>query len=160
MSAATTPTAAAHHQAAIDRAAALCDLAADEADLAIDALGADDSTKPAADAMYRALCAVNDARNVLVTKCGAQSAKATATRADSLDLAGLALLSDPAAPQLLALLEQAQAVAEGIDARRGRAVPVSVPLGPGEARGTDLAETISEIALRLRVDIHGPAGRD
>ena len=48
----------------------------------------------------------------------------------------------------MTLLEQAQAVA------------ANIPLAPGEARGTDFAESISEIALRVRVDVHGPQGRD
>lgn len=64
----------------------------------------------------------------------------------------------PDTRELLALLERAQAVAERIDAARGRAVDASVPLGPGESRGTDLAETISMVALRVRGEVHGASG--
>lgn len=45
-----------------------------------------------------------------------------------------------------------------------RATPTAatehVNLLPGEARGTDLAEAISEIALRVRTEVHGPRGRE
>jgi hypothetical protein len=69
-------------------------------------------------------------------------------------------LDTPDTRELLTLLERAQAVAERVDAARGRVVPADLPLLPGEARGTDLAERISEIALRVRTEIHGPAGRE
>jgi hypothetical protein len=62
--------------------------------------------------------------------------------------------------RLLDLLDQAQAVAERIDADRWRALSADVPLLPGESRGTDLAEAISEIALRVRTEVHGPSGRE
>jgi len=62
--------------------------------------------------------------------------------------------------RLLYLLEQAQEVAERIDAQRGRSLGQEIELLPGESRGTDLAESISEIALRMRTEVHGPRGRE
>lgn len=61
--------------------------------------------------------------------------------------------------RLLELLEEAQSVAELIDAARGRVLPPHIPLQPGESRGTDLAESISYLALRVRTEIYGPADR-
>jgi hypothetical protein len=69
-------------------------------------------------------------------------------------------LDTPDTRHLLYLLEKAQEVAERIDAARGRALGESIELLPGESKGTDLAETISEIALRVRTEVHGPAGRE
>ena len=69
-------------------------------------------------------------------------------------------LDTPDTRELLALLEQAQAVAERIDAARGRALPGDIPLQDGESRGTDLAESVSYLALRVRGEVRGPAGRD
>lgn len=69
-------------------------------------------------------------------------------------------LDTPDTRELLALLEQAQAVAERIDAARGRALPEDLPLQPGESHGTDLAESVSYLALRVRGEVCGPAGRD
>lgn len=77
-----------------------------------------------------------------------------------LDLSSLVMLADPEAPQLLRLIEEAQALAERIDARRGRSLPEDTALMPGESLGTDLAESLSVIALRVRLDVHGPTGRD
>jgi hypothetical protein len=61
---------------------------------------------------------------------------------------------------LLRLLEQAQEVAERVDASRGRVLPPYVPLQPGESQGTDLAEAISYLRLRVSLEVHGPAGRE
>ncbi|MES2463620.1 MAG: hypothetical protein V4671_23850 [Armatimonadota bacterium] len=69
-------------------------------------------------------------------------------------------LDTPDSRRLLALLEEAQAVADRVDASRGRALPADIPLQPGESRGTDLAESISYIALRVRGEVRGPQGRD
>jgi hypothetical protein len=77
-----------------------------------------------------------------------------------LPLQSLALLDTPDARELLALLEKAQEVAERVDASRGRALPETIPLLPGESRGTDLAESISELALRVRTEVHGAKGRE
>ena len=51
-------------------------------------------------------------------------------------------------------------MAERIDAARGRSLGGGVPLLPGEARGTDLAEALSETALRVRTEVHGPRGSE
>jgi hypothetical protein len=76
------------------------------------------------------------------------------------DAIPLALLDTPDTRELLSLLTRAQAVAERVDAARGRCLPESVPLAPGESRGTDLAEAVSLIALRVAVEVHGPPGRE
>ncbi len=54
------------------------------------------------------------------------------------------------ARELLDLLERAQAVAERVDAARSRCVDETIALHPGESRGTDLAESVSVLALRVR----------
>lgn len=66
------------------------------------------------------------------------------------------LCDTPDTRELLALLEKAQAVAERIDAARGRALSPDIPLLPGESHGRDLAETISTIAVRVRGEVKGP----
>ena len=81
---------------------------------------------------------------------------------ETLSLSSLAVLSSPDAgelAELLGLLERAQVVAERIDAARGRTVGASVTLLPGESRGTDLAEAVSELAQTVRVQLP-PSGRD
>jgi len=60
--------------------------------------------------------------------------------------------------RLLSLLEQAQEVAERIDAARGRALSESVSSQPGESRGLDLAESLSYLTLRVRTEVYGPKG--
>jgi len=65
-------------------------------------------------------------------------------------------LATPKTRELLDLLERAQAVAEEVDADRGRALPLGIELQPGESRGTDLSESISYLALRVRNEVHGP----
>ena len=64
-------------------------------------------------------------------------------------------LDTPDTRELLALLEHAQAVAERIDRARGRTVGEKLPLYPGESAGTDLAESVSLLALRVRGEVHG-----
>jgi len=61
----------------------------------------------------------------------------------------------PDTRELLALLEQAQVVAERVDRARGHSVREDIPLSPGESAGTDLAENISRIALRVRQEVRG-----
>jgi hypothetical protein len=70
------------------------------------------------------------------------------------------LLDTMASRRLLALLEEAQVIAERVDGARGRTISEDIPLQPGESRGTDLAESISELALRVRTEVHGPVGRE
>ena len=72
----------------------------------------------------------------------------------------LHLLDTPDTRRLLELLTEAQEVAERVDAARGRSLPEDTPLLPGESRGIDLAETISEIALRVRIEVQGLKGRE
>ena len=48
-------------------------------------------------------------------------------------------------------------MAERVDAQRGNVLPDDFPLQPGETRGTDLAETLSELALGLKIEVEGPA---
>lgn len=76
-------------------------------------------------------------------------------RQNGFDLAQLATLDTPDTRRLLDLLTEAQAVAERIDAARGHALPGDLPLQAGESRGTDLAESVSMLAARLRGEIFG-----
>ena len=71
----------------------------------------------------------------------------------------LHLLDTPDARELLALLRQAVPVAERLDQARGRAFPAAVKLLPHETRGLDLAETLAELALRLKIEVEGPSDR-
>lgn len=64
------------------------------------------------------------------------------------------------ARDLLELLQRAQEIAERVDASRGRALPTTIPLQPGESYGTDLAESISYLVLRLNAEVNPPKGRD
>jgi hypothetical protein len=64
------------------------------------------------------------------------------------------------ARELLATLRQALVIAERVDGARGRSFPDDTPLRPGESRGTDLAESISELVLRLRIEVEGPKGHE
>ena len=41
-------------------------------------------------------------------------------------------------------------------AERGNVLPGDFPLQPGESRGTGWAETLSELALRLKIEVEGP----
>ena len=41
-------------------------------------------------------------------------------------------------------------------AERGNVLPAHLPLQPGESRGTGWAETLSNLAERLRVEVEGP----
>jgi hypothetical protein len=74
----------------------------------------------------------------------------------------LHLLDTPASRRLLALLIECRKAAEEVDAERGRVVSSSVvsTLPEGQSRGTDLAESISELALRVRTEVHGAKGRE
>ena len=75
------------------------------------------------------------------------------------DLAMLSTYGSDDSRELLELLERAQAVAERIDAARGRCVDETMPLLPGESRGTDLAESISVLTLRARKEANGGQSR-
>lgn len=71
------------------------------------------------------------------------------------ELAALSTMGGADVCELLALLDRAQAVAERIDAARGYTVGDSIVLQPGESRGTDLAERLSLLALRVRREAEG-----
>ena len=71
------------------------------------------------------------------------------------ELAALSTIGGDDLRELLGLLERAQAVAERIDSARGFTVGDSIPLQPGESRGTDLAESVSILALRVRQEARG-----
>ena len=151
-----TPRQGAKRQDAMDRAAACCKDAIEHATSAQFATAEPSVRESARVAVHAAAEAMN-----LLVSVGAKSLIGDNRQPlKRLDLSALAILADPAAPELLALLEQAQSVAEGIDFRRGRVVDADIPLSPGESRGTDLAESISNLAQRVRVETHGPAGRD
>jgi hypothetical protein len=70
----------------------------------------------------------------------------------------LHLLSTHSTRALLAALRYALARAELVDAERGNVLPEDAELLPGESRGTGWAETISNLAERLRVEVEGPRG--
>ena len=139
--------------AELDRWATACDRAADDAQEA---------------AALLAMGRTDDARRLLLS-----SAETTRELRRSLALAGasaaevqdaprpvpLTLLSTERTRALLSRLREAQEVAEAVDAERGNVLPASVPLQPGESRGTGWAETISNLAERLRVEVEGPRGR-
>ncbi len=97
--------------------------------------------------VYRALL---DAGAAPVDNMGVPTSSADPLRA-------LANADTPDARELLALLRQAVAVAERVDAQRGRALPPSFPLAEGETAGCDLAETLGNVAIRLETEIFGPA---
>lgn len=80
--------------------------------------------------------------------------------ASSVEPVPLALLSTEASRELLSALRHAVALAERVDAERGRALPAEIPLQPGESRGTDLAESLSLLVLRLSLEVEGAQGRD
>lgn len=112
-----------------------------------------------------------EARRVLVLLCESLGAAPSSMQPggeaseerSGFDLSTLASLDTPPARELLALLEQTQAVAERVDAARGNVLPPHIALQPGESRGTGHAESICEIAVVLRGEIFGceeTAGRD
>lgn len=82
------------------------------------------------------------------------------SQSDRFDLSALVQLDTPDTRLLLAMLEQVQIVAERVDASRGRTLPEDTLLQPGESRGTDIAESVSELALRVRREVEGAKGRE
>jgi len=76
---------------------------------------------------------------------------------DADPLRALAQADTPATRRLLAAVKAAVAAAEEVDAERGNVLPAHLPLQPGESRGTGWAETLSELALRLKIEVEGPA---
>jgi hypothetical protein len=116
----------------------------------------------AAEAHQRRLEAQEAAAEALGTlrDLGAERHQSAAGSVQAVRPIDLMQLDTPDTRKLLGLLEEAQTVAERIDAARGRALPEGIPLQAGESRGTDLAESISYLALRVRGEVCGPQGRD
>lgn len=100
------------------------------------------------------------ARRVASTLSEAGFPRPTEAPASSLSLSALANLDTRAARFLLLHLESALRAAEAVDAERGNALPAELPLQPGESRGTDYAEAVSNLLLRLRREVEGAKGRD
>ena len=97
--------------------------------------------------------ALNTARVTLL------SLGATATEVPPAKPIPLSLLSTPASRRLLDTLRAAVEAAEAVDQERGNILPDCVTPQPGETRGTAWAETLSELVLRLRIEVEGPKGR-
>lgn len=73
----------------------------------------------------------------------------------------LHLLDTPQTCTLVEALTAAVAAAEKVDQQRGNVLPPSIPLQPGETRGTGYAETLSNILKRLEIEVYGPSsGRE
>ena len=97
-----------------------------------------------------------EALRLLIEAGAARPEGVPAPKSDADPLRALALADTPATRRLLDLLRQATAAAEEVDAERGNVLPDDFPLQPGESRGTGWAETLSELALRLKIEVHGP----
>lgn len=78
----------------------------------------------------------------------------------ALDLGELARLDSPEARELHRRLTDLMPLAEAVDAGRGRTMGEDYEPMPGESRGTDIAETLSLMVLRLKNETQGPRGRD
>jgi hypothetical protein len=147
-----TPRGIAAQQAALDDAAVKCaEIVASAGDLLTHC--PDSLQAYAVDTMQTA-CDALDA----VVKAGGMHPQEASPRRFS--LSDLATLDTDDGRELLRLLTEAQAVAERIDLARGRCLPEGIPLEVGESRGTDLAESISMIAVRVKGEIQPPKGRD
>jgi hypothetical protein len=157
-----SPRAAIRDQAALDKAAALVLETLDRISRA-GRISKNPEVEALADLAVRTGM---EAMNTLMGKLGAASPlrarqqPVSESEPDKFALSSLVALDTPASRRLLALLMETLEAAEQVDWERGRALDESVPLLPGESRGTDLAESISEIALRVRTEVHGPQGRE
>ena len=144
--------------AALDRIALHADSALKEARLAAVLLSLPVSagrTQEALDRTERAGDAAAQALDALLTA----GATLHALPKPGVNLAALDTMDTPDTRALLDLLDAAQAVAERIDRQRGRHVADDMPLAPFESRGTDLAEGVSLLALRVRGEVFGAAGK-
>ena len=141
-------------QGRLDIAAEKCQEAAEAAAMALELA---DSPRTH-EVMFKAQSAILAAL-VSVTQAGGNAGDATSREQARLNLKSLQTMNTPAARELLAALEAAQAVAERVDAERGRTLPAHVPLMPHEPRGTDLSEAISNLCMRLRWEVSPPTGR-
>jgi hypothetical protein len=98
--------------------------------------------------------------SLLVSAGAASPHNGGSSRPSSIGDVPLHLLSSPAAKRLLALLEETLEAAEQVDWERGRCVDEDAKLLPGESRGVDLAESVSELVLRVKTEVNGPRGRE
>lgn len=103
--------------------------------------------------------AVQEALRLLLQAGASRPASVPAPKSDADPLRALAQADTPATRELLHRLRQSLQVAELVDAERGNVLPAHLPLQPGESRGTGWAETLSELALRLKIEVEGPADR-
>ena len=71
----------------------------------------------------------------------------------------LELLDTPENRALLAALDTVVALAEKVDAQRGRSLPESARLNPDDTRGIDLAEDLNQIRARVYLEVHGATGK-
>lgn len=107
-------------------------------------------------ALWQVVSECNQVRNVLI-ESGASlpSANAFAVFGDT----DPATLDTPEARRLLAALALVQELAEVVDAQRGHVLPERIPTGSMESRGTDIADSISHIRIRLSMELNPPKGR-
>jgi len=103
--------------------------------------------------------AAQEALRLLLGAGAARPASVPAPKSDADPLRALAQADTPAARRLLAAVRAAVEAAEEVDAERGNVLPAHLPLQPGESRGTGWAETLSELALRLKIEVEGPTDR-
>lgn len=71
----------------------------------------------------------------------------------------LELLDTPENRELLAALDAVVALAEKVDAQRGRSLPEAARLHPDDTRGIDLAEDLNQIRARVYMEVHGATGK-
>lgn len=113
--------------------------------------------KPVDDYLFSAQ---EDTQRILTALYRSEATQNTPTNTENYSLSALSKLDTSEARQLLEILVRAQEAAELVDAQRGNALPPHIPLQPGESRGTDFAEDLSYIVLRLRREVEGARGRD
>jgi len=145
-------------QGALDRAARLCDRAGDEARRADQQLHYG-NVAAARERLSSVDQAAQEALRLLLQAGAARPASVPAPQSDSDPLRALAQADTPATRRLLAAVRAAAEAAEEVDAERGNVLPAHLPLQPGESRGTGWAETLFELALRLKIEVEGPADR-
>jgi hypothetical protein len=141
-------------QGRLDIAAEKCQDAADLTALALELA----TTPELHEAVFKSQCAILEALTTIM-QAGGNVGDAPNRERKRHNLRSLATLNTSTARELLDALENAVAIAERVDAERGRALPPHVPLGPNESRGTDLAEAISNLCMRLRWEVSPPTGR-
>lgn len=141
-------------QGRLNIAAEKCQDAADLTALALQTV----NSPEAHEAVFKAQCATLEALTA-VMQAGGDVGDAIGRERKRHNLQSLATLNTPAARELLQALEMALAVAERVDAERGRALPPHIPLTQYESRGTDLAEALSNLCMRLRWEVSPPTGR-